>query len=51
MKNHIIDTIDPNYLCNCPYHGDSYTLSVVNEIMQNVDQFIETGTGWGDTLH
>lgn len=44
-------TIDPNYRCGCPFHGDTYTLKVVNDIMQNIEQFIETGTGWGDTIY
>jgi hypothetical protein len=46
-----METIDPNYLCNCPYHGDTYTLRVVDEIMKTTEQFVETGTGWGDTLN
>jgi len=46
-----MDTIDPSYLCNCPYHGDTYTVKVVDEIMKNIEQFVETGTGWGDTIN
>jgi len=46
-------TIDPNYLCGCPFHGDNYLLQVVNDIIttQNIAQFIETGTGYADTLY
>jgi hypothetical protein len=46
-------TIDPNYLCGCPFHGDTYLLQVVNDIIttQNITQFIETGTGYADTLY
>lgn len=44
-------TIDPNYRCGCPFHGDNYTLNVVNGLMKKTDQFIETGTGWGDTIY
>lgn len=46
-------TIDPNYLSGCPFHGDTYLLKVVNDIIntQNITQFIETGTGYADTLY
>jgi hypothetical protein len=44
-----METIDPNYLCNCPYHVDNYTLIDVDEIMKTTEKFVETGTGWGLT--
>jgi len=45
-------TIDPNYLSGCPFHGDQYLLKMVNDIIEtkNISQFIETGTGYADTL-
>ena len=45
-------TIDPNYRCGCPFHGDKYTLKVVDNIINNkIEQFIETGTGYADTIY
>jgi hypothetical protein len=46
-------TIDPNYLSGCPYHGDKYLMNIVDDIIktQNISQFVETGTGYADTLY
>jgi len=46
-------TIDPNYLSGCPYHGDRYLMNIVDDIIknQNISQFVETGTGYADTLY
>jgi len=46
-------TIDPNYLSGCPFHGDQYLLKTINDIIKtrNITQFIETGTGYADTLY
>lgn len=46
-------TIDPNYLSGCPFHGDIYLLKLINDIINthNITQFIETGTGYADTLY
>lgn len=46
-------TIDPNYLSGCPFHGDTYLMRVINDIIktQAIEQFIETGTGYADTLY
>jgi len=46
-------TIDPNYLSGCPFHGDRYLMNIVDDIInkQNISQFVETGTGYADTLY
>jgi hypothetical protein len=46
-------TIDPNYVSGCPFHGDTYLMNIIDDIInkQNISQFVETGTGYADTLY
>ena len=49
MEN--LKSIDPNHnSIFMPFHGDTNTLKIVKDLMNDTNKFIETGTGWGDTI-
>ena len=47
-----LNSIDPNHRNICmPFHGDKYTIKIVDDLIKNSNKFIETGAGWGDTIN
>jgi hypothetical protein len=43
-------TMDPNYKCGAPFHGDKIFIDIISPILEESEYFIETGTAYGDTL-
>jgi hypothetical protein len=44
------ETMDPNYKCGAPFHGDKIFIDIISEKLEESKYFIETGTAYGDTL-
>ena len=44
-------TLETSYTCGSPFHRDMYIINTVEKMMHGVEQFVETGSGLGDTLY